>query len=879
MSLWRQIRAGLQVVWNRDAADRDLNDEAQDYLERLTSDLEHGGLAPEQARRAARLQMGSALVVRERVRDTGWESLVAVAWNDCLIAMRRLRRSPAFALTAVATLALGIGAAAAIFTIVDSVLLKPLPYPESERIVALMHTAPAINMPRLRMAPSLYFTYREEGRVFESLALWNGNRATVTGAGPAEQVPSLFVTPEFLHVLRVAPAVGRDFTANDGDPGAPLTAILSHGYWSQHFGAAADVVGRTMTIDGNAHEVIGILPQGFTFQDEAISLLLPRQYERAEVPLIQFTEDGIARLKPGVELDQANADIERCLPMAPLKFPMNKEFAANAFAEARIRAALQPLKEHIAGDIRNTLWILMSGVILLLLIASANVANLMLVRIEARQRELSVRAALGAGWVRLAVELLWESVLIAVAGCALGLMLASAALKVIAAAGVQLPRGDEIVIDHRTVLASVLMSLVAALLFGLFPALRYTSALQEKNHSARDRGRTRGSLVVIQVALTTLLLLCSGLMIRTLHALRGVDPGFSHPEQTLGVRISIPPALAPQPQRVMAIQEAVLERMRRMPGVVAVAVSNSLPLEGGNRSPIYVDGFDQNRSALPPVRHVRQVSEGFVASIGSRILAGHDFGEAEIRRHTSVAMISENMARELWGDVGAAVGKRVRESVEGQWREIVGVVADLRDDGLQRPAPSIVYLPFAGTRPRNVDILIRSPRAGSAVFVEDLRRVLASVEPDVPLANVRTLDSVYRRSMGRASLALALLGTSAGLSLLIGVIGIYGVVAYSVSRRRKDIGIRIALGARARQAVAVFVREGLRLSLLGTVLGVLLGMISTPLLRALLFGVHPLDPLTFTCVGLAVTAAAVLASWAPARRAAAVNPAETLRAD
>ena len=323
-----------------------------------------------------------------------------------------MRRSPGFTITAVLTLALGIGATAAIFTVTDGVLLKPLPFPHAERLVALVHTAPGINLDYLKMSPSLYFTYREEGRVFEDVAIWNGNRSTVTGLGDPEEVPTLFVTHQFLNVLGVRPAIGRGFTEADGDPQGARTVVLSDSYWNRQFGASRAVLGQRIVLDGNPHEIIGVLPAGFEFLDEKVSLVVPKRLRREEVRLIQFSEDGIARLKPGITLEQANADVARCLPLAAGKFPLNRGFAANAFADARIAPRLRLLKDHQIGDIGKTLWILMAAVGILLLIACANVANLLLVRADGRQHELAVREALGAGWGRMARDLLAESALL-----------------------------------------------------------------------------------------------------------------------------------------------------------------------------------------------------------------------------------------------------------------------------------------------------------------------------------------------------------------------------------------------------------------------------------------------------------------------------------
>jgi putative ABC transport system permease protein len=896
MSVWRQMKHGLRVLMNRQAADRDLDDETLHYLEELNAALQAKGVSPDEARRAARIQMGNAITIREQVRDSGWENRIVDLWSDCRYAARRLARNPGFAATGLLTLALGIGATAAIFTVIDCVLLRPLPYPDSERLVALLHTAPGINLKTLKMSPSLYFTYREESRVFGLIALWNGNRATVTGLAEAEELRTLFVTHEFLDVLQVHPAIGRGFTPADGEPAGSRRVILSDGYWKRRFGSSPGVLGKTILVDGNLHEVIGVLPASFEFMDEKVSLVVPMRLKREDIRLIGFGVDGIGRLKPGVTIEQANADVARCLPMASAKFPLNKGFAANAFTDARISPTLRFLKEHLVGDVGKTLWLLMGAVGLLLLIACANVANLMLVRADGRQRELAVRAALGAGQGRLARELLMESLLLGVAGGAVGLVLCFATLRLlILSNSAQLPRLEAISPDLRTLAFAAATSIGAALVFGLIPVWKYgrpsivdmvRSGGAGSFSETRERHRVRAVLVVAQVALAMLLLVSSGLMIRTFLELRAIDPGFSRPGEVQAVRVSIPESQVKEAAQVMALQEAILRRFETVPGVSVVSITNSAPMEGGASNPVYAADHEYAAGALPPVRQTRNVSPGFMASIGSHLVAGRDFRWDEWHTPAAVVMVSENMARELWLTPQAALGKRIRMSLDQEWREVVGVVADLRDDGIHREAPPIVYSPFVvktadGTVrvPRNADFLIRSPRAGSSMLVQELQQVLAVVDPNLPLGNVRTLESIYKRSLGRTSFALVLLAVAGSMALILGVVGIYGVVAYSVSRRTRDIGIRIALGASMQGVVRMFVQEGLLLSCIGAVCGLLAAFFVTRLMQSLLFGVSPVDPLTYGTAIVILILAAVAASWLPARRAAAVDPMIALRAE
>jgi len=893
VSLWHQLRHGLQALIHRRAADNNIAEEAQHYLEELAAQHQASGMPPAEALRAARLDMGSMLALREQVRDSAWENAIATIATDFRYAARRLAHSPSFSLIAIATLALGIGAIATIFTVIDGVLLRPLPYPGSGRLVALTHSAPGINLDYLRMAPSLYYTYREEGRVFEDLAIWNGRRSTLTGLGEPEEVHTLFVTHQFLRVLQVQPPLGRDFAPTDGDAAAEPVALLSHSYWRQRFGADPAVLNRRIIVDGAAHTVIGVLPPSFEFLDEKISLIIPRRMRREEVMLIQFSEDGIARLKPGVTLAQANADVARCLLLAPTKFPLNKGFAANAFADAKITPKIRTLKDQFLGDTGGTLWLLLGSVGILLLIACANVSNLLLVRADSRRREFAVRAALGASWTRLARELLLEALLLGIAGGALGLALCHFAILTLKDSDfTSLPRLSAIAIDATSFALTFAVSIGVSLLFGAIPVWKYASPhiLETSRTNAgraytegKERRRIRSVLVAVQIALAMMLLISSGLMLRTFHNLRAVDPGFTHPELVQAVRVSIPASHLAEPMRVIAMQHAILRKFEAISGVTAVSISTGPPMEGAARNPLLVADKDYGEGTLPPVRVMRDVSPGYSQSIGSRLLAGRDLQWDDLYGFRRVCLITGNLARELWGTPHAALGKRVRRDTNEEWSQIIGVMSDIRDDGLNRDAPKAVYWPLLqGTaeRPgvsRHVDLLIRSPRAGSSSFIAELKRALAAVNPNLPLANIRTLETYYRRALARTSFTMILLAVAATMALTMGIIGIYGVIAYSVSRRRRDIGIRIALGSSIQGVTHIFLREGLIVSAIGAACGLIAALAVARSMQSLLYGVTSADPLTYALVLAALIASATLATWLPARRAATVDPIETLR--
>ncbi|MEO8128705.1 MAG: ABC transporter permease [Bryobacteraceae bacterium] len=809
---------------------------------------------------------------------------------------RRLGRSPMFTVISLLTLAIGIGANSAIFSVINGVLLKPLPFPHSEQLVALWQTAPGVNIKDLDMAPSLYFVYADESRVFQDVSMWNEGTVSVTGLAEPEEVPVISITNRLLPILGVNPALGRAFTVKDDDPKSPGTLMLTHGYWKSRFGADPSVLGRRILVEGEAVEVVGVLPESFQFMDLKPSLVLPLRFDRNKVHLGNFSYRGVARLKPGVSLEQANADVGRMLPMATTRFPPPPGYTAKLFDDARIGPNLRFLKADLIGDIGNTLWVLMGTMGIVLLIACANVANLLLVRADGRQQELAIRAALGAGWGRIARELLLESMLLGIIGGALGIGLAYIAIQTLAASGLaHLPRIENISIDLSVLAFTVGVSLAAGLVFGLIPVFKYASphlsmALRSGGRSqshSKDRHRARSILVVVQVALAVVLLVSSGLMIRTFQALRHVDPGFSGAGQVQTRRISIPSTQVKEQDLVTRMQQEMLNRIAALSGVQSVALVNSLPMVGSSNDPVYAEGRAYPEGTIPPIRRFKHVSPGYFSTVGTRMIAGRDLTWAETYNRAPIALISENMARELWTDPRAAVGKRIRATTKDDWREIIGVVADLRDNGVDQKAPTIVYWPlllknFEGTPlevRRSVAFAIRTPRAGSMSLQKEVQQVIGGINPNLPVANIRTLETIYDRSLARTSFTLVMLAIAGAMALLLGVIGIYGVISYSVSQRTREIGIRLALGAQLREVTGMFVRHGLVLSGIGAVCGLAAALLLTRLMKSILFDVSPADPLTYVSVSAGLILAAMLASYLPARKAAAVDPSEALRAE
>jgi len=812
--------------------------------------------------------------------------------------IRRFTRAPAFTAIALLTLAIGIGANTAVFSVVNGVLIKPLPYANADELVGIWHSAAGLpGLPKLNVSPTMLFTYRENGQSFREMGLWQRGGVTVTGQGEPELVRSARVTYGTLQTLGVPAALGRWFSVEDDTPGSGDTVILMPGYWHRRFGGDASIVGRAVTIDNRSHTVIGVMPDAFQFLGGETEVILPMRFDRNRLFLGNFSYQGVARLKPGVTLEQANADIGRMLPVWWQAWPAPPGLDKKVFETARIGPLLTPLKQDVVGDIRDTLWILMGTIGVVLLIACANVANLLLVRVEGRQQELATRAALGAGWWRIARELLLESLVLGLAGGVLGLGVAYGALKLLVAIGPEtLPRLNEITIDPVVLGFTLAAALLSGLLFGVIPVLKYSGprivgALRSATRNSslsRERHRARNVLVVVQVALALVLLVASGLMIRTFQTLRNVHPGFERPGEVQTLRVSIPDSVEADPQRVSRIYNDILEKISGVPEVKAAAAVSSAPLEGFNSTdPVSAEDKTYTPGQIPPLRRFKFVSPNYFHTVGTPLIVGRDFTWTDILDDRRVVVVSENMAREMWGAPQAALGKRIRVGNVDQWREIVGVVGDVYDDGVHEPAPGITYWPLMMSQfwgqprfvSRGLTYLVRSDRTNTEAFLAQIRQAVWSVNSSLPLALVRTLQEVYERSMARTTFALVMLAIAGAMALLLGLIGIYGVISYSVSQRTREIGIRMALGIDHADVRRMFVRHGLVLSGIGIGIGVAVAAGLARLMASLLFKVSPLDAVTYVAVSLVLASAAVLASYLPARRAAALNPVQALRAE
>ena len=890
----------LKQLFARRRLYRELSEEIQAHLDEKVEELVADGMPREEAMQSARREFGNVGLIEENSREVWTWPSVEEFFFDVRYGLRGLRRNPVFTTVALLTVAIGIAANAAVFTVVNSVLLKPLNYPKAEELVSLHQIAPGAEgladfESGLLLSPSMYFTYAEHNQTFQSLGVWIPGTANVTGLAEPEQVRTVAVSDGVLQTLGVPPAVGRWFSKVDQVPNAPGSVMLSYGYWRRRFGGDRAVIGRNIMVDSQPREIVGVMPPGFRFVDSDFDLSAPLAFDRGKLILAGFGFHGIARLKPGRTIAEANADMSRMLPIWMDSWSNGPGSNPHIYETWKITPTIRPLKQEVIGNVGELLWVVMGTIGVVKLIACANVTNLLMVRVEARQQELAVRTALGAGWTRIVTGLLIESVMLGLIGGVVGVGLAYAGVRFLVAIGPSnLLRLNEIAIDARTLGFTFILSLLSGLLFGLIPALKYAqpgtgSALQSAGRTisvSRERHGARNLLVVGQVAMALVLLICAGLMIRTFAALRKVDPGFAEPQHLQVMRISIPDLLITEPERVTRTQNAILDKLAATQGVKSVGFASDMPMEGFDSAwdEIFAKDKVYSGDLIAPLRLYKNISPGFLQTAGTRLVAGREMTWSEVYALRPVVMVSENLAREMWGTPSAAIGKYLREYSNMPWHEVIGVIQDVREKGLQEKAPEIVYWPplvqnrFAPAV-RTTTFVIRSERAGTESFLNELRAAVWSVNSNLPLASVRTMEEVYDKSIARISFTLVMLGIAGAMALALGIIGIYGVMSYTVSQRKRELGIRLALGAQGGNVLQMVLKQGAKLTLVGVAIGIGAAFGLTRLMSHLLFGVAAHDPLTFVAVAALLLLIALLACYIPARRAALVNPMVALRCE
>ncbi len=806
----------------------------------------------------------------------------------------RLTRTPTFTAVAIVTLAVGIGANTAIFSVVNGVLLKPLPYPEPDRLVTAGPTAPGLGYDQISFSDATYFYFKEQNRTLENLAAWTSTTRNLTGLDRPLRLDALAATHTIFPTLRVRPALGRSIGQDDDLPGAAAVGILTHEFWIETFGADPDILGRTIELDRTSTEIIGVMPEGFEIPTESVDILIPLRLDPAAPAELNHYLAGVGRLAPGVSVEEASRDLERVGNTLVEAFP--DTYTPQMNEEARFGGAATSLRTEIVGDVSTALWVILGTVGFVLLIACANVANLFLVRAEGRQREIALRTALGADLGSLARYFLGESMGLAVMGGVLGTALAYIGLQVLlATAPDTIPRLGEVRIDPAVLLFTAGISAVAGLLFGAFPLIRYghpnlVSALKEGGRgttSGRPGHGTRNAMVVGQVALALMLLAGAGLMVRSFRALRSVDPGFDA-ENVLTLRIALPSADYSDRESISPFYEALLDRIRALPGVRAAGSVTGLPLAGDRTSDSVIMPEDDPtpEGELPPLANTQYAGPGYFEAMGIRVLEGRVFEPRDAYESPGGVVITQALARKFWPEE-SAVGKRVAQFFGEPWYQVIGVIEDVRERSLVDDDRELVYWPVRPLADEEGQLPWSAP--GRALVVRTdvdplsllpaIRREIWAMDPNLPIADVRTMARILDRSMARTSFTTLLLAIAASVALILGTVGIYGVISYAVSQRTQEIGVRLALGAERRGVEAMVLRQGATLAGLGIAVGVVGALALTRVMASLLVETSATDPVTLVSVAVLLAAVASVASWLPARRAASTDPMIAMRAE
>lgn len=830
------------------------------------------------------------------------------SWNDRLLravspgswlrelryASRRLLRSPGFTTASVLTLALAIGANTAIYSFVKGVVLDPLPYPDSERVVWIDHAAPGIGAEDggLYMTRGLFHFYRQNARTLDEVAIYRTFQSSLTGDGsdPAS-VESLWTTWTLFSVLGVDAALGRLFRNPEGSPGETRVAVLTDEFWQTRYGGDPDVLGRTVRLDGTPYEIVGVLPPGAGYPDPGTQVILPRRVRPMSEGLGGWVERGIGRMAPAASPDQVERELRALVPRIPEAFG-GRDFARMSVEEARIDPRISSLKAQVVGEVENTLWILMGSVGIVLLVALANLANLFLVRANVRQREVAVRRAVGGGRNALARLFLAEAGLLALLGGALGFGLAVAGLDaVVALAPPELPRLHEVGIDGTVLAFAAVITLGSALVFGSFPLFGRTGSmatiLREGGRGSTERtGRTRRVLVAAQVALALVLVVGSGLTIQSFANLRSQDSGF-RAVNTLTFQVGLSPTRYGSEREQAIFHTTLLQRLRGLPGVERVGAVGCLPLRDcSSGDPLYRAEETYDPDEIPPIVRYTTATAGYFEAMGIAVVEGRPLEARDHQGDGRAVVVSRALAHRFWfGE--SALGKRVRTGVsrsEGEplWYEVVGVVEDVRSEGLTEPPTEIVYYPMVDgnddTRPQALYYAVESGLPPETL-VPSVRRELAELDASIPLARVAPMTSILDRAWAPARFTMALLVMAGAVALVLGLVGIYGVVSYLVSLRRPEIGLRIALGADAGQVRNMVLRQGVMMAVAGILVGLAGALGLSRLLDAELFGVGGSDPGTYAGAALLMLAVSAAAAWLPARGATRTEPMEVLRSE
>ena len=824
-----------------------------------------------------------------------FSSILRPAW-------RSLWRSPAFTLTAATTLIVGIGASVAIFALVNGVLLRPLPYGNPNRLVVPYHNMQLLGLSRGNQTAGLYWTYKRFARSLDGIGLSQRDAVNVSdprGGTEPQRITSARITQSVLPVLQVTPLVGRNFTEAEDAPRGPNVILISEGLWRSRFGGERNVLGRTLDVNGRTWQIVGVMPERFRYPSAETQIWMPMQLDPNDPYPGGFNYDGIARMKPGMTPDAAARDLASVLPRVVEVAP---NLAPNVPVKMLLDQAkpvpfLAPLKEDMTGSIAKTLWIVAAAAGVVLLVACANVTNLILVRADGRQRELAVREALGAGRTKVLAYFLGESIVVTAVSAVIGLALAAVAIRLLVTTGpADIPRLAEVRIDAATVVFAIVIAMVVAVICSIVPALRInrvdlSSALREGGRggtAGKARQRVRSALVAGQIALALVALASSGLLIRTFQRLNAVRPGFDA-NGLATFWVALPGARYPSDSSVVRFYSQLLDRVRTIPGVKDAGISSRIPFvsNGYSQDPFYPeDDLASYADKIPPLNFYTTTDGEYFRTMGIPLIAGKTFDRLEAQRPEE-AIISRATAVQFWKDSTGqrAIGKRFRELPNGPWFTVIGVVGDTRDSSLAAPPSMVVYRPETptvagsdGQTQWTMSLVVRGGMEPTAL-TSAVQRTVRELDPSLPLFDVRTMNDVMVASMAQLSFTILVLGAAALVTLLLGAVGLYGVMAYVVSLRTRELAVRMALGATPGAIISMLTKQGVAVTGLGIASGLVLFVAVARTLRSLLFGVAATDPVTLVSASVLLVAIAAVASWLPARRTARVDPADVLRAE
>jgi predicted permease len=870
--------------FHRTRADQDHAQEFQAFLELETEENIARGMTPEEARRAAHLKFGNATSLREEVYEGNSIGFLETLGRDVRYAIRTLKAKPAFTIVSLLTLALGIGATTAIFTVVNGVILRPLPYPDPDRLVTLWETNPNYNWPGcagcIRFSPGNYLDVRDQNRSFAQIGALTTNNYNLTGGGPPDRIVGGLVSASLFSTLGLRPALGRVFVQSDDSDSAERVVVLSHSLWMRRFGGNTNVIGTSLRLDDRSHTIIGVLPAGFRLFDVDADLWLP--IERKITPQDMHWRWSyylrvIARLKPGISLEQARQDADRIMQDIRRQFPGDLGKGATAV----------PMLRDTVARAQGPLTILFGAVGFVLLIACANVANLNLGRAAARRREIAVRLALGASRSRLVRQLFTESMVLALCGGALGLAFAKWGVSaLLALAPREIPRAADIHVDAWVFGFALLAAGASALIFGLFPAMSASKADPQDGLKGSDRSssagpatqRARNGLAISEIAIALVLLIGAGLMIESFRRLLAVAPGFN-PRGLITMRVPLSRTKYESSEQQTAFYRGLLDRVRNIAGVNSLGAVDGLPFsDGGFDNSFTIDGRPE-QPGQHLIAEIRRIDQGYFSTMQIPLLQGRGFNESDRAGAPPVAIVSQAMARRYWPGE-SPIGKRLTVLFGppgGIHAEIVGLVSDVRS-ALDAKAMDYIYLHYPqGINVGEIHLVVRSTAADTSALARAVRGAASALDPDQPVYRVRTMDEVLAATLETRSFQMFLLGSFAALAACLAAIGLYGVLAYQVQARTREIGIRTALGATNRQVFAAVLRDALRLIAIGLAAGLAGAFALTRVLTKMLFGVEPTDPATFALVSGLLLVVSLVAAYVPARRAARVDPLVALR--